>query len=150
MSKKAKKIYGVDISKNAINFAKSNYKSKNIRFINKNIVNLNFRRKFDVIISLETLEHLKIKDALLWFKKCNKMLRKNGIFVCSSPLLRVRNNKPFITNPHHLHEMRKNEFFYNLKKIFNPKKINSYIQQNNNLIPLSNQKDGLSIISLTK
>jgi len=150
MSKKAKKVYGVDISDKAIIFAKSNYKSKNIKFINKNIINLNFRRKFDVIVSLETLEHLTIKDALLWFKKCNNMLRKKGIFVCSSPLLRIRNKKPFITNPHHLHEMRKNEFFYNLKKIFNPKKINSYIQQNNNLIPLSNQKDGLCIISLTK
>jgi hypothetical protein len=39
---------------------------------------------------------------------------------------------------------------FNLKKIFKPKKINSYIQQNDNLIPLTNQKEGLSIISLIK
>ena len=150
MSKKAKKIYGIDVSSKAIAFAKSNYKSKNIRFINLNILNINFKNKFDVIVSLETIEHLTLKDALSWFRKCNHLLKKRGIFVCSSPLLRIRNNKPFITNPHHLYEMKKSEFFYNLKKIFKPKKINSYIQQNDNLIPLSNQKEGLSIISLIK
>ena len=150
MSKKAKKIYGVDISSKAILFAKNNYRSSNIKFINLNILNINLKKKFNVIVSLETIEHLTLEDALSWFKKCNHLLKKNGIFICSSPLLRIRNNKPFITNPHHLYEMKKNEFFYYLKKIFKPKKINSYIQQNDNLIPLTNQKEGLSIISLIK
>ena len=150
MSKKAKNIYGVDISAKAIAFAKSNYKAKNIKFINLNILDINFKQKFDVIVSLETIEHLTLEDALSWFRKCNYLLNKEGIFVCSSPLLRIRNKKPFITNPHHLYEMKKSEFFYNLKKIFKPKKINSYIQQNDNLIPLTNQKEGLSIISLIK
>ena len=71
------------------------------------------------------------------------MLKKNGIFICSSPLLRIKNNKPIITNPHHLHEMKKNEFMQNLKKIFRPKIFISYIQDGYSMKPLTNEKNGL-------
>ena len=150
LSQKAKSIIGIDYSKAAIKFAKQNYKNKKIKFIESNILKYKPNKKFDAIVSLETLEHINREDGINWIKKCYNILKKNGIFVCSSPLLRIRNGKPFITNPHHLYEMKKTELEKILKTTFNTKNINSFIQESNNLKPISNEYEGLSIFVIRK
>ena len=150
LSKKSKNIIGIDYSRPAIKFAKENYKNKKIKFFESNILKYKYKKKFDVIVSLETLEHINKQDGIRWIKKCYSLLKKNGIFVCSSPLLRVRNGKPFITNPHHLHEMQKIELERILKKIFKTNKLNLFIQENNNIKPCINENEGLSIFVLRK
>ena len=148
LSIKSKNVLGIDYSKEAIIFAKNNYNSKNLTFRTENIFNFNAKNKYDAIISLETLEHLHQDDAIKWLKKCKKSLKSNSIFICSSPLLRLRNNKPYITNPHHLHEMKQGEFFKNLKNIFKPKSINFFIQSENFFKPHTNEKEGLCMAIL--
>ena len=143
LSKYSKKIISVDNSETAIKYAKMNYQKNNINFIKKDINKLNYKNKFDMIISIETIEHLNKKDSINWLKKCKIMLKKSGILICSSPMLRLKNNKPYITNPHHLHEMKRAEFLNNLKKIFNPKIFLSFIQDDSTIKPLTNEKDGL-------
>lgn len=150
LSQKAKNIIGIDYSKAAIKFAIQNYKNNKIKFIESNILKYNNRKKFDTIVSLETLEHINKSDGISWIKKCYNMLKKNGIFICSSPLLRIRNGKPFITNPHHLHEMKKTELEKILKRIFKVKNINLFIQESNNLKPCTNENEGLSVFVLKK
>lgn len=150
LSKKSKNIIGIDYSKTAIKIAKQNYKNSKISFYESNILNFNYKKKFDAIISLETLEHINKYDGIKWIKKCYKLLKKNGIFVCSSPLLRIRNKKPFITNPHHLHEMKRSELERLLKKIFKVSNINLFIQEGNNIKPCTNENEGLSIFVLKK
>ncbi len=150
LSKKSKKVIAVDSSKHAIFSCKNNFKLKNVDFIEKNILDLNYRNKFDLIVSLETIEHVKKSDAIKWIKNCSFMLKKDGILVCSSPLLRIRNKKPFITNPHHLHEMRKEEFFKTIKKYFKKKTFCSFVQKDNQLAPIFNENEGLSIIVIRK
>jgi 2-polyprenyl-3-methyl-5-hydroxy-6-metoxy-1,4-benzoquinol methylase len=150
LSQKAKKVIGIDYSSSAIKFAKKNYKNKKIKFLKLNILNFNLKKKFDTVVSLETLEHLNKIDGINWIKKCYKLLKKNGIFVCSSPLLRIRNKKAFITNPHHLHEMRRSDLERHLKRIFKKRNINLFIQENNNLKPHANENEGLSIFVLKK
>ena len=86
----------------------------------------------------------------MWIKKCSSLLEKNGILIISSPLLRIRNKKPFITNPHHLHEMKKDEFIKNLKKIINPKFISLFIQEENNFKPLTDEISGLGYAIIKK
>ena len=150
ISKKAKNIIGIDYSKAAIKFANQNYKNKKIKFIESNILNYKYPKKFDVIVSLETLEHINKTDGINWIKKCYKMLKKEGIFICSSPLLRIRNGKPFITNPHHLHEMKKTGLEKIFKKTFKTKNLNLFIQEKNNLKPCTSENEGLSIFVLKK
>ena len=150
LSQKAKSIIGIDYSKAAIKFATQNYKNKKIKFIETNILKYKPKNRFDAIVSLETLEHINRVDGVNWIKKCYNMLKKNGIFVCSSPLLRVRNGKPFITNPHHLHEMKRAELEQILKSTFHTKDINMFIQESNNLKPISNENEGLSIFVVRK
>ncbi len=150
LSKKSKNIIGIDYSKSAIKFAKENYKNKKIKFFESNILNFKYKKKFDVIVSLETLEHINRSDGIKWIKKCYNLLKKNGIFICSSPLLRIRKGKPFITNPHHLHEMKRFELEKILKSTFKTKNLNLFIQENNNLKPCINENEGLSIFVIRK
>ena len=150
LSKKSKNIIGIDYSSTAIKFAKENYKNKKISFFESNILNFNYKKKFDAIISLETLEHVNKLDGIKWIKKCYSLLKKDGIFICSSPLLRIRNGKPFITNPHHLHEMRRSELEKLLRKTFKTTNINLFIQESNNLKPCIKENEGLSIFVIRK
>jgi 2-polyprenyl-3-methyl-5-hydroxy-6-metoxy-1,4-benzoquinol methylase len=150
LSQKSKNIIGIDYSKTAIKLAKKNYQNKKIKFFESDIINFKFEKKFDAIVSLETLEHISKKNGIKWIKKCYNLLKKDGIFVCSSPLLRIRDGKPFITNPHHLHEMKRAELENILKKTFKVKNINLFIQENNNLKPCIDENEGLSIFVLRK
>jgi 2-polyprenyl-3-methyl-5-hydroxy-6-metoxy-1,4-benzoquinol methylase len=150
LSKKSRNIIGIDYSKPAIKFAKQNHQNKKIKFFESNILNFKYKKKFDAIVSLETLEHINKIDGIKWIKKCYNLLKKDGIFVCSSPLLRIRNGRSYITNPHHLHEMKRSELENILKKIFKLKNINLFIQENNNLKPCIKENEGLSIFVLRK
>jgi len=150
LSQKAKNVIGIDYSKTAIKFANKNYRNKKIKFFESNILNFNYKKKFDIIVSLETLEHINKSDGIKWIKKCFSLLKKNGIFICSSPLRRIRNKKIFITNPHHLYEMRRSELERYLKKIFKVKNINLFIQESNNFKPCTNENEGLSIFVIKK
>ena len=150
LSKKSKNIIGIDYSKTAIKLAKKNHQNKKIKFFESDIINFKYKKKFDAIVSLETLEHINKTNGIKWIKKCYNLLKKNGIFVCSSPLLRIRNGKPFITNPHHLHEMKRSELENILKKTFKVKNINLFIQESNNLKPCIKENEGLSIFVLRK
>ena len=77
LAKKAKSVLGIDYSKEAILFAKANYQSKNITFKVDNILNFNFKKKYDAIITLETLEHLSRSQAIKWLKKCRGVAQLN-------------------------------------------------------------------------
>lgn len=57
LSDKAVSVLGVDYSKEAIDYAKSNYSKPNISFM---VGDLSKLGDFDSIVSLETLEHIQI------------------------------------------------------------------------------------------
>jgi 2-polyprenyl-3-methyl-5-hydroxy-6-metoxy-1,4-benzoquinol methylase len=59
VSKKAKKVIGIDIDEKNIKFAKDNYSSKNIEYINDDVLNHTFEEVFDVVVLSNLLEHLK-------------------------------------------------------------------------------------------
>ena len=78
-------IYGIDISETSINRSKNTFKGKfivgNILDIDKHYEN----ESFDVIIAIEVIEHILPKDIFSLYKKVHKLLRKNGVFIISTP-----------------------------------------------------------------
>lgn len=83
-------ILGIDISEKAIEFARSNfgryYKSTSMEKFNSS-------KKFDVIIAIEILEHLK--DPKMFLRKCKKHLKKNGKIIIATPNKNSRLKNPF-------------------------------------------------------
>jgi len=87
MSKNAKKVIGIDIQEDHIEFAKSSYGNKeNLSFIKGDIINLDkyVRGSFDIVTSMEVIEHLKEKDCANFVQKVHNLLSDGGLFIVSS------------------------------------------------------------------
>ncbi len=90
---RGKKIVGVEISKNAVELARENAAflglSESVKFIRTNIASFVSKRKFDLIICFEVLEHLQNDKKVL--ERTRKLLKNSGILVISVP----SKNAPF-------------------------------------------------------
>ncbi|MFC1711393.1 class I SAM-dependent methyltransferase [Patescibacteria group bacterium] len=77
------KVYGVDISQAAINWAKK--ENQGVKFVSGDLYKLAFKNNyFDAVVMCDTLEHLKKPELAL--KEVNRILKKNGIFYSFTPL----------------------------------------------------------------
>ncbi|MCL0094966.1 class I SAM-dependent methyltransferase [Dehalococcoidia bacterium] len=111
VSKGAKKVVGVDISEDAIREAKIwNERGNGAQFVLSDAESLPFlSHSFDVVISFETIEHLKEPERFLF--ECKRVIKKGGIFICSTPNKRITTpifRKP--SNPYHVKEFYPKEF----------------------------------------
>ena len=72
-------VTGIDASKNNIHAAKLHAKEMNlnINYFNCSPEKLNFKKKFDVILNMEVIEH--VSNVNLFINNCSKLIKKNGI-----------------------------------------------------------------------
>jgi len=73
-----------DLDKNAVELAKKFNSHKNVSYSPKNAIALKSSRKYDMVIAIEVIEHIKEdRKALL---KINKALKANGLLVVTAPI----------------------------------------------------------------
>jgi ubiquinone/menaquinone biosynthesis C-methylase UbiE len=118
-SRSAKAVFGGDISKDALRDAKRwNKDWWRVAFILLDAEVLPFAdNSFDVVVSFETIEHLKQLDRFL--SECRRILKEGGFFICATPNKKVHSplfRKP--VNPYHLREFRSGELYQLLGKYF--------------------------------
>jgi O-antigen biosynthesis protein len=122
----ASSVVGVDISSESIEHAKQKYSGEGIRFQVGDAENLSDYRGCDIIISFETIEHLKHPEIFL--KEVARSLLPGGQFVVSTPV-RERgtiNDKP--SNQYHRREWSEEEFKILLQSHF--RNVTCYGQYN--------------------
>jgi len=106
---KAKYVYGVDISNEAINHAKLKYKSSNIEFLTGSVTKIPLLdSSVDVVTSFETLEHLKDHNTML--TEIKRVLKSNGILIISTPDKKTYSDDLGIKNDFHVKELYHEEF----------------------------------------
>lgn len=111
----AEKVVGLDISREAIAYAKKYYQRQNIHFEIADIHNLNFPDGyFDAVCSFETIEHLDNLQNFL--AEVRRVLKKQGVFIVSTPQAKKTFSSP--ENPYHKTEFSKNDFQGLLNKYF--------------------------------
>ena len=73
------KVTGIDASKKNINIAKIHAKKNDLKinYICSSPENLDLKKKYDVILNMEIVEH--VEDVSLFLKSCTELLKKNGI-----------------------------------------------------------------------
>ena len=78
MNRLGAEVVGIDASDKNIKIAKSHAKKNNlnIKYLCASPETLNTDIKFDVILNMEIIEH--VKDVDLFLKSCSKLLKKNG------------------------------------------------------------------------
>jgi 2-polyprenyl-3-methyl-5-hydroxy-6-metoxy-1,4-benzoquinol methylase len=91
LSNFTKRIYGYDISVDAVNYANKNYSSDNCSFVYKlNTID----EKADVVFSVETIEHMKREDGVLFLRILHEKLKNDGQLVITTPIVKETNNNP--------------------------------------------------------
>jgi len=113
LSKYAKRITGVDISNDAVNFANKEYCGDNIIFKKSNGKTIPFEDdSFDVVTSFETIEH--INEYEFFMAEIKRVLKPNGLFILSTP-----NKLEFSQGNHfHVHEFIHDELVGLVKKYY--------------------------------
>lgn len=106
----AKKVIGVDISKDAIKYATKHYRGSRLHFLCMDATELGFRNNlFDMICSFEVIEHIKEYNKLLF--QIRRVLKKEGVCIISTPSKEIHSphmKKPL--NPFHAQEFTIEEF----------------------------------------
>ncbi len=113
IAKKCKKtideVIGVDIDKDAITYAKSNYYHPLSSFLQENVLDEMLSSKlgkFDVILSFETIEHIGEED--LFLQNIFSLLKSRGILTLSTPFGKGRGIKS--GQPFHVYQLKEEEF----------------------------------------
>ena len=79
---KAKIVIGADIDFEAVSYSRKNF--HNAHYLQSDAIHLPFRNNFfDVVVSFETIEHLREYQKFLY--EIKRVLKKTGVLIISSP-----------------------------------------------------------------
>lgn len=137
----AKQVVAVDIDSEAVAAAQKKYTKNNLIYKIGNAEEIKeMDESFDLVISFETIEHLKSPEKYL--SELKRVLKKEGIALISTPNIEVFHQK----NPFHLHEFTKNEFAGKLKEYFANCVI---LEQSNGLASFIKHENVVNIVNFS-
>lgn len=119
IAQEAADVVGIDISDEAIEYARLNYGRPNVRYVTGSCLDLTFpASSFDLVVAFEVIEHLT--DFRRFLEECARVLNPEGLFIVSTP------NKFYYAetragsgpNPFHKHEFEADEFRRELCRVF--------------------------------
>jgi SAM-dependent methyltransferase len=119
LSLNARRVTGIDLSGEALQFARENYRRSNLHWAQASTAALPFSGEaFDLVVAFEVIEHLRDWPSML--QEARRVLAPGGQFIVSTP------NKHFYAetrsdsgpNPFHEHEFEYEEFRDSLLRIF--------------------------------
>ncbi len=123
---KFKKVYGVDISAEAIEYCKRYWKQKNISFLVGSGTDIPFpANAFDVVATFEVFEHISEWEKFL--SELRRITKPQGKIYISTPNKDITSpGKVKPINPFHFFEMTEKQFKKALSRYFN---IDSFLGQ---------------------
>jgi ubiquinone/menaquinone biosynthesis C-methylase UbiE len=110
-------MIGVDISSEAIDYAKKHYENERRKFYVGNMQSIPLREdSVDVVVCLEGFEHVSKDIGARFIKESKRILRLNGLLIMTCPVLDKHGKST--GNPYHLYEYPENELIEILNKNF--------------------------------
>ena len=115
--KEAEFVVGVDISEDALQWARHHHRNQHLRFERRDDLGAGLSdNSFDLVTCFEMIEHVSQQAQALVIKNFRRILGTKGKLVISTPNPEVTEN--YGENPYHLHEMKEEEFVGLLKLHF--------------------------------
>lgn len=115
----AEYVYGVDISRETIEYCNKEYNKKNLKFFQGSVEKIELEdNSIDVIVSFETIEHVEYKLQEEFLKEIKRVLKNDGILIISTPDKKIYSDIPKYKNEFHIKEFYKDEFKEFLNKAF--------------------------------
>lgn len=110
-----KKCVGIDIKLNNCIKAIKKYNLKNLLAMDG--INLGFKEKsFDIVYCFQVIEHISEEEIIKFLKEIKRILKKEGIFICSTLNLK-KNIKGKPEKYVKFHEHKKEYTFYELERL---------------------------------
>jgi 2-polyprenyl-3-methyl-5-hydroxy-6-metoxy-1,4-benzoquinol methylase len=106
----------------------------------------------DAMVTLETLEHLHPRNCRKFLWDAARWIKPGGVVVASSPMLRYRDGKPYVTSPYHVNEMPRRELLAMLVEVF-PRSDwvhDFYHQEQEAFVPLLDEHEGFLLMVARK
>ena len=119
LASQAQYVYGIDLSVETIESAKSKYKNGNMEFICASIEQLPLEdHLIDTIVSFETIEHVSVAVQQNFFKEVKRVLKPDGMLVISTPNKAIYSDLYNYKNDFHVKEFYIDEFEKELRQHF--------------------------------
>jgi len=117
-------VRGIDISPEAVEFARSNYSADNLRFDVGDAQNVQAvdEASVDAVVSFETIEHLP--DVSAYLAEVHRVLKPGGTFIVSTPDRHFSTLYPITGRPnnkYHVREFSRREIYDLLSRQFHIK-----------------------------
>ncbi len=151
LASKADRVIGVDLSMESIEFAELHNAAPNISYQCQPLQKLDFNpRSLNSIVSLETLEHVQKDSVVTYLRRSSEWLDTGGCFIGSSPMLRFRDDKPYITNPYHINELPRDVLVSTIQECFPNFQICFFHQGIRSFFPLAGETTGFCVFVARK
>lgn len=105
----ATSVVGVDVSPETVQYAEQTYQTSGVEFICADAEQFKWNEQFDVVVSFETIEHLR--HPIKFLENVHNLLISEGDLVLSLPLGETRH-----FDPYHLHVFNQKEVFALLER----------------------------------
>jgi len=101
MSQTAQNVCGVDYDKSALGYCVQHYKNPNLNFAQMTATGLALKKRFDVTVSFQVIEHIENSSEYIEQLKC--VTKRGGLILISTPNVK-QNIKTTNVNPFHAKE----------------------------------------------
>ncbi|WP_157014691.1 glycosyltransferase [Mesorhizobium xinjiangense] len=117
LARHAIQVFGVDISSEAVDHARGKYSEAGIEFNVGSCSSIPLENNsVDVVVSFETIEHHDEHEQMM--SEIKRVLRTDGVLIVSSPDKLEYSEKSGYSNPFHVKELYKRDFFELLSRYF--------------------------------
>lgn len=115
--KGASKIIGIDISPEAIDYAKKHFENAKRKFLVGKMENIPLKdNSIDILICLEGFEHVERKIGKEFIKESKRVIKNKGLMILTCPVL--NDGEKTTGNPYHLCEYPESELIDVLNRNF--------------------------------
>lgn len=144
-------VVGVDHSLEAINYARNHHARGGVSYSCGEIFGLLGilqPETMDTVVTLETIEHLPPGVCRKFLADCARWVKPGGVVVASSPMLRYRDGKPYVTSPYHINELPREELLAVLADAFPSEGWvrHYYHQEQEVFLPLLDEHEGFLVM----
>lgn len=117
LAENAGAVFGVDISQEAVDYARSHFAAPNLRFSVSDCMALPFAAaQFDLVVAFEIIEHLQHAEEFL--QELDRVLKPSGLLLLSTPNRLYYTEERGEVNPFHQREFSFPEFEELLRPLF--------------------------------
>ena len=108
LASRARSVVGADVAVESVAHAQRRYARPGLDFVEADALKLPFEdRRFDAVVSFETLEHLAEHDELM--TEFRRLLKPGGFLVLSSPDRKTYSDETGFDNEFHVRELYRDE-----------------------------------------